>query len=367
MTLFFTAVSVCAAAIGPLNSALLSAASFGCVVYGVISTTSHGWWQAMKPLAVGGLEIAPFGLSIAPLLIIAGGIILLLFILWERRQEHRKNEPLLHTSLLKDRSYMAGAVVSLIAQLCLAALLFTIPFFLQSILHKNAMQTGLIAMPATLAMMVTMLLTPRLGARIPVKYLTMGGTVFGIAGLVLLANSFSADMATTALIPGFILFGLGIGLALAQVQNLALSSLKASDTDEGAGFFNTLRNLGSSIGTAIVGTLLITFFLSGLVQGINGSAVLPQADKDQLTVLVTQSTQQMQRENIKTEIKNVLGEYPPQYTQELKNIMSDAVGHSMRVTYYALAGIMGAGLVASFFLSRKKIVPSAGEATGPPM
>jgi len=408
----FTAVSVCAAAIGPLvggvfttylswrwafgmefflvililvfsrvlterrspeslkldvNGALLSAAGFGCVVYGVISTTSHGWWQAMKPLAVGGLEIAPFGLSIAPLLIIAGGIILLLFILWERRQEHRKNEPLLHTSLLKDRSYMAGAVVSLIAQLCLAALLFTIPFFLQSILHKNAMQTGLIAMPATLAMMVTMLLTPRLGARIPVKYLTMGGTVFGIAGLVLLANSFSADMATTALIPGFILFGLGIGLALAQVQNLALSSLKASDTDEGAGFFNTLRNLGSSIGTAIVGTLLITFFLSGLVQGINGSAVLPQADKDQLTVLVTQSTQQMQRENIKTEIKNVLGEYPPQYTQELKNIMSDAVGHSMRVTYYALAGIMGAGLVASFFLSRKKIVPSAGEATGPPM
>jgi EmrB/QacA subfamily drug resistance transporter len=346
--------------------ALLSALGFGCVVFGVISTTSYGWWQAQKPLAIGGLEIAPFGLSIAPVLMIAGGIILLLLILWEIRQERKGNEPLIPLSLVKNCPYMVGGVVNLIEQVCLAALLFSIPFFLQSVLHKNAMETGLILMPLTLTVLVMMLLTPRFAARIPVKYLSVGGVVISAMGAVLLANSFSVDMSPTALIPGFVLFGSGIGLAQAQLQNLTLSSVRASETDVGAGLFNALRNLGSSIGTAIVGTLLITFFVSGLILGINGSAVLPQADKDELTVLVTQSTHQMRREDIKAQIKATFGDYPDEYMQELRVITNDAVGHSMRVTYYTLAGILGAGFISSFFLSRKKIIPSAGEATGPP-
>ena len=346
--------------------ALLSALGFGCVVFGVISTTKYGWWQAKEPLLISGLEIAPFGLSISAMLMITGGIILLLFVLWEIRQQRRGNEPLLPPSLLKNRPYIAGDAVNLIEQLCLAALLFTIPVFLQLVLSKNAMQTGLIAMPLTLAMLVMMLLTPRLGAKIPVKYLTMGGIVLGAAGTVLLANSFSADMAMTALIPGFVLFGIGLGLTLSQLQNLALSSVKPDEIDEGAGLFNTFRNLGSSLGTAIAGTLLITFLLSGMVLGINNSSVLPQEDKDTLTVVVTQNTREMTRHEIAAEAKVILGNYPPEYAHEVKMIAADAAGHSMRVTYYTLAGIMGAGLIASFFLPRRKLVPTASEATGPP-
>lgn len=349
-----------------VGGALLSAIGFGCVVFGVITTTAYGWWEAKKTLVIGGLDIAPFGLSIAPVLMITGGIILLLLILWEMRQTRKGNEPLMPISLLKNRPYMAGGVVNLIEQLCLAALLFTIPFFLQSVLAKNAMETGLIAMPLTLAMLVMMLLTPRLGTRVPVNYLTIGGIVLSAIGAVLLANSFSADMATTALIPGFVVFGLGVGLSLAQLQNLALSSLKPSETDEGAGLFNTFRNLGSSLGTAIVGTLLITFFLSGMVLGISNSSVLPQDDKDTLTAVVTQNTQEMTRDEITAEAKVILGQYPPEYAHEIKMIAADAAGHSMRVTYYTLAGILGASLVASFFLSGRKLVPTASEATEPP-
>ena len=341
--------------------ALLSALGFGCLVLGVISTTSYGWWEAKKPLVIGGLEIAPFGLSVAPVLMIIGVIILLLLVLWERRQERKGNEPLLPTSLLKNIPYMAGVAVHFIEQVGIAALLFTIPFFLQSIFYMNAMQTGLILMPLTLAMMLMMFLTPRLAIKIPVKYLSLGGTAACAAAAVLLANAFSVDMTTTDLIPGFLLFGFGTGLALAQLQNLTLSSVKPDEADEGAGLLNTLRNLGSSFGTAIVGTLLITFFLSGLVLGINGSGVLPQAYKDQLTTVVTQNTVEMERE----EIESALSDYPDEYIQELNAITADAVGHSMRVTYYTLAGILGAGFVASLFLSRRKLVSTGSDATGP--
>ena len=55
-----------------------------------------------------------------------------------------------------------------------------------------------------------------------------------------------------------------------------------------------------------------------------------------------------------------------EYAHEIKMIAADAIGHSMRVTYYILAGILGAGLVASFFLSRRKLIPDAKGVTGTP-
>ncbi len=67
-----------------------------------------------------------------------------------------------------------------------------------------------------------------------------------------------------------------------------------------------LRNLGWALGTAIVGTLLITFLLSGLALGINGSGVLPQEDKDNLTVVVTQNTREMTRDEIAAEAEVIL-------------------------------------------------------------
>ncbi|MCK5590060.1 MAG: MFS transporter [Dehalococcoidales bacterium] len=343
---------------------LLSAVGFVSVVLGVICTTSYGWWEATKPLVIGGVEIAPFGLSIAPVLMITGAIFLLLFVLWERRQGRKGREPLLPFSLIKDRPYMAGVGVAAIVNVSYGALFFCIPLFVQSVLFLNAMQSGLILMPLTIALLVISLVTPRLAARVPAKYLSIVGIAIAIIGTVVLANSFSADMAVTAMIPGFIVYGLGIGLAVAQLQNLTLSSVKPSETNEGTGLFNGLRNLGWSIGTAVVGTLLITFLLSGLVAGINGSAVLPQADKDELTAVVTESTTKMDREDLEAQIE--AADYPDEYKEELVAITSDAVGHSMRVTFYTLAGILGVGLVASLFLSRRKLVPTAGGATVPP-
>ena len=342
---------------------LLSAVGFVSVALGVIFTTNYGWWEATKPLVIGGVEIAPFGLSIAPVLMITGAIFLLLFVLWERRQGLKGHEPLLPFSLLKNRPYMAGVGVAAITNVSFGALFFCIPVFVQSVLFLNAMESGIILMPLTIALLVMSLITPRLVAKIRAKYLSIVGMVFAIIGTVLLANSFSADMAVTAMIPGLVVYGLGMGLATAQLQNLTLSSARASEASEGAGLFNALRNLGWSIGTAIVGTLLLTFLLSGLVAGINGSAVLPQEDKDELTAVVTQSTKEMEREDLEAEIKNIVGDYPDECKEELKAITGDAVGHSMRVTFYTLAGILGLGLVASVFLSRRKLVSSADDAT----
>ena len=92
---------------------------------------------------------------------------------------------------------------------------------------------------------------------------------------------------------------------------------------------------------------------------------LLKKDKNILTVVVIQNTREMTTHEIAAEAKVILGKYPPEYAHEIKMIAADAAGHSMRVTYYTLAGIMGAGLIASFFLPRRKLVTEPVEATGP--
>ena len=343
--------------------AVLSAAGMACLVYGLILTTNYGWWNAKRPFVIGGLEIAPFGISFAAILMIAGIIFLLLFVLWLIRQERRGNEPLSPISLFKNKPYMAGNIVFLMLQLCIAAMLFTIPFFLQSVLFKSAIESGIALMPLTLAMLVFVFVTSRLASRLPVKYLVMIGAIICVAGTILLANSFSVDMSVIDMVPGLIVIGIGLGLANSQLQNLTLSSTEEDVTDEASGLMNSFRNLGTSMGTAVVVSLLLTFLFSSLVSGINDSKVLPEEDKQMWNVILTDTIKHMEKEEFEELVKEIIADYPDEYVEELQSVSDDSIANSMKISYYVLAGIFGISMATSLLLPRRKLVSASGDSS----
>lgn len=343
----------------------LSAVGMACLVYGLILTTNYGWWNAKMPFVIGGLEIAPFGISFAAILMMAGVILLVLFVLWLVRQQRRGHEPLAPISLLQNSPYMAGNAVFLMLQLCVAALLFTIPFFLQSVLFKNAIETGIALLPMTLAMFVFVFVTARLAVQVPVKYLVMVGAVVCGAGTILLARSFAPDMSTTDMLPGLILFGVGLGLANSQIQNLTLSSAAEDVTDEASGVTNTFRNLGTSLGTAVVVSIMLIFLLSSVISGINDSEVLPEEDKEMWGVLLTETIREMEREEFEELVREIIADYPDEYIEELVRIGDDSTAASMETTYYVLAGVFGATLVVAFLLPRRKLVAASNGTAKP--
>jgi len=162
-------------------------------------------------------------------------------------------------------------------------------------------------------------------------------------------------MSTIDLIPGLIVFGVGMGLAWSQSQNFTQSFAKSTETDEASGLYTTFRNLGMSIGTALVVTLMLVFFFSGVGTGIDDSRVLPQENKDELTTLLTENAKHMDRDELKAELRATLADYPDEYIEELDAIGNDSLGDSMRGTYYVLAGIMGLCLLTCLFLPKKKL------------
>ena len=107
--------------------------------------------------------------------------------------------------------------------------------------------------------------------------------------------------------------------------------------------------------------------MSSLIGGINDSKIPPQENKTELTILLTDSVKHMETEEFEAEINRVLSNYPDEYIEELDMIVDDAGVNAMRGVNYAIAGMLGIGLIASLFLPKRKLVSSANKATGPPI
>jgi fucose permease len=227
----------------------------------------------------------------------------------------------------------------------------------------NAIETGIALMPLTLAMLVFVFVTARLAKRFAIKYLVIVGAVIGCVGTVLLANSFSAGMSVAAMVPGLIVIGAGLGLANSQLQNLTLSSAPDNVTDEASGLMNTFRNLGFSLGPAVVISLMLTFLFSSLVSGINDSDVLPEEDKAIWEEVLTESVKHMEKEELEELIKEITADYPDEYVEELGEIADDSIVNAMRISYYVLAGVFGITLIVALFLPKRKLSSTSDDST----
>jgi len=169
----YAAILVGGAAIGPIIGGVFTTYSswrwaFGMEAFIVIAVLANSRFlvgqekaEKMPGLDWGGVALSSAGLvtlvagviSVNTPGMIIGGVLLLLFLLWERRQERRGNETLVPTSLFKNRNFMTGTSTNLVIQLCIGAILFCIPFFLQTMLHANAFNTGLAILPLTMGML----------------------------------------------------------------------------------------------------------------------------------------------------------------------------------------------------------------------
>lgn len=314
-------------------------------------------------LSCAGLLILVAGVISANVIsIIIGSVLLVFFFLWERRQEHKGKETLVSPSLFMNKGFMSGTLVNHIVQIGAGAILFSIPFFLQTMLHAEAFSTGLAIMPLTLCMLALTFITARFVARLGIRYITIIGVGIMIAGLIFVANLFSPDNSIMSLAPGLAIVGVGMGIVQSQIENVTISSAKPSESNEASGLHNVFHNLGASIGTAVIGVLMLTFFLSGLVAGVNSSTILPQQDKSELTVLVSDVIKDMNTENLDIEIEDELRAYPEEYIGELDSIEADSLVNSMRRSYRILAGIFGGGLAISFLISKRKLISTTDNA-----
>ncbi|HEY7975014.1 MAG TPA: MFS transporter [Ktedonobacterales bacterium] len=256
-----------------LEGAVLSAAGLFFVVLGVLQSRTYGWFASREDFKIGDTVIIPKG-SISPvwLFVVIGALILMWFFLHIRTAERAGKEPLLSTRLFRNRTSNLGLVTQNMQWLIMQGSFFVISVFLQTVRHYNAIETGLILTPATIGILLASALAGRMAQRRLQKRLIAGGFALAIIGIVLLLLLSDATSSILTFIPGQFLFGVGVGVMLTASVNVVQSSFPDKDQGEISGLSRSVSNLGSSLGTAFVGSVLVSEVVPG--NGIYGAALI---------------------------------------------------------------------------------------------
>ena len=223
--------------------AVLSAVGMFCIVFGILQADSNGVLMAV--------------------FLAAGVVLLLWFFLYTRARERAGREPLLSLVLFKNRISNLGLVTQNIQWLLLMGVSFTVSVFLQTVRGYNAIETGVIFTAATLGVLLSSLAAERLAKRRPQRTLIIAGFVITAAGIGLLLALIGASSRVVAFAPGLLLIGLGLGVMLTPSVNLVQSSFPERLQGDISGLSRSVSNLGSSFGTAIAGTILVSNLASG--------------------------------------------------------------------------------------------------------
>jgi MFS family permease len=208
-------------------------------------------------LLVTGILAADNNLWLTLVLMLAGAGVLALFFVLVRRKERAGQEPLLSTSLFRNRTSNLGLVTQNAQWLVLMGVSFVVSAYLQVVRGNNAIQTGIIFTAATVGLLLSSLAAERLAKRYAQRTLVLTGFMATTAGIALLLIMVSGSTTPWAFAPGLLLIGLGLGAMLTPSVNLVQSSFPDAQQGEISGLSRSVSNLGSCLGTAVAGTILV--------------------------------------------------------------------------------------------------------------
>ncbi|MFD4421685.1 MFS transporter [Agromyces sp. NPDC058484] len=262
--------------------ALLSASGLALIVIGVLQSGVWGWIQPRQS------PITPFGFSLTPFVVGGGLLVLWGFAAWERRVARRGGTPLLDLRNLGIPALRAGLASLLAQNFVLLGLFFAIPLYLQVTQGFDAFETGLRLLPTSIAMLVAAALGARFGQPFGARTVTRAGLGTICLACVVLLTTIDPELSGVPFAIGMALLGLGTGLLASQLGNVVQSAVEPEARSEAGGLQYTAQNLGSSLGTALVGALMVGALAAGVTSLIAADPDLESSVAEQATVRVSQ-------------------------------------------------------------------------------
>jgi MFS family permease len=257
---------------------VLSAIGLALIVFGVLKAGEWGFVQP-KPSAP-----TWFGLSPSTTLILGGGAIVVLFMVWEYHQLDRGEEPLVNPAILRNRVLQGGLVAFFLQYLLQAGVFFTVPLFLSVALGLSAIATGVRLLPLSITLLLGAVGIPKLLPHASPRRVVRFGFVCLWVGIVIFIAALEAGAGPEIVTWPMLLVGLGIGALASQLGSVTVSSVPDDQAGEVGGLQNTITNLGASLGTALAGAVLISSLTASFLNGIQSNPAVPQRVKAEAPV-----------------------------------------------------------------------------------
>ena len=270
-----------------LVAAALSVVLFGTLVFGLIEGRTYGWWLTDTAPTVGAWTW-PWTLSPVPIAFAVSLLALTAFLLWSARRMRRGRSTLLDLSLFRIGTFRVGNIAALVVALGEFGLILALPLWLQFVLGFDALQTGLVLLALAGGSFVASGIAGGLSGKVAPVLVVRAGLVAEMVGIAAVAVVIGPDTAWGLLLPGLFVYGIGVGLATAQLTGVILQDVPVDKSGQGSGTQSTARQVGSALGIAILGTVLFTTTAGALASALDEQGV-PAAQRDQVVEAVVDS------------------------------------------------------------------------------
>lgn len=270
-----------------LPGVFLVSFGFASLVFGLIEGQRYGWWYAKATFSVAGWNW-PLPGSPVPWAFAAAAMLLGSFVLRLVHRSRRGRPTLIDLRLFDVLSFRWGGLTILIVSLGEFGLVFVIPLFLQNVLGLSPLQTGASLLPLALGAFAAGGLAAPLSLRIGGVWTVRTGMLLETAGIAGFAMVVEAPMSVWRFVIPLGVYGVGVGLATAQLTNVALAQIPPSESGQASGIQSTLRQVGSALGTAILGTALSVAITSHTTSSLTGAG-LPSSQASKIADVVQSS------------------------------------------------------------------------------
>jgi MFS family permease len=332
--------------------ALLSIVGLSLLVFGVLKS---GTWGLVKAKPAGPVLL---GTSPVVWLVLGGLLVVYGFFLWEGHVERGSGEPLIRPVMLRNRQLAGGLTIFFFQFFIQAGVFFTVPLFLSVVLELSALQTGVRLLPLSVALLVTAIGIPRRAPGASPRLVVRCGLASMTAGTLVFVGGLSPGADAGIVTIPMLLLGLGIGALASQLGAVTVSAVPDNESPEVGGLQNTVTNLGASLGTALVGAVLIATLTTGLVRGIQASTAIPADVKTQATTQLSGGVPFISDSDLKAQLE--AANVPAEQAAAVEKANSDARFTALRTSLLVVALVAIAALFCTGMIPVKPVGQPAG-------
>lgn len=270
--------------------AALSAITFATLVFGLIEGRVYGWWAPNpdQPFTIGDFVWPTDGISVIPVSLAISVVGAVAFVFWDKYRQSKGKSVILDLKLFHITSFRNGSIAAGVISLGEFGILFAIPLWLQNVEGLTPISGGLVLLwlagGSFLASGVGGAMSGKIAPERAIQ-IGVGLETLAVVGIAVVA---STEAGWAVLAPFLFIYGLGIGLATAQLTGVIMIDVPAENIGQASGSQSTVRQIGSALGIAVLGTVLFTATQTSLESRLADLNV-PSAQSSQIVSAVVDS------------------------------------------------------------------------------
>jgi EmrB/QacA subfamily drug resistance transporter len=238
--------------------ALLSVIAMSSLVFGLIEGRTYGWWSVNKTFSVGSWDWPSGGISVIPVMFTIFVVAVTAFILHGLKREKAGKGALIAFHLFKISSFSNGNIAAMVISLGEFGIILSLPLWLQFVVGYDALQTGFVILALAVGSFFASGIAGGFGRKLSPVTMVRSGIVLEIIGVAGIGFAISPTATWINVVPFLFVYGMGVGLATAQLSNVILKDVPVQESGAASGTQSVARQLGSALGIAVLGTILFT-------------------------------------------------------------------------------------------------------------